>query len=267
MCSRLPTCSASSTSRAMIASSATAGQPVSPSRVETSPSCICAPSVSRGSSACWAMIPSNALTYSSARRISCGSATQCPSSEKIRTRGRRVGHRAQLGELLAGQPDGDRADRLHVDQAGLPAEPPHLLDHAGGVGDRGGVRHRADRGVAAERGGPGAGLDGLGVLAARLAQVGVQVDQAGQGDQAVGVDDLRRRRRSARPDLGDHAVAQQQVGRRSRRRTRHALLIRYDWLTGFVALPAAGRGRPSGRRRRWRPVRRWWSGASRRPPG
>ena len=30
---------------------------------------------------------------------------------------RRGGHRAQLGELLAGQADGDRADRLHVDQA------------------------------------------------------------------------------------------------------------------------------------------------------
>ena len=69
----------------MIASSATAGQPVSPSRAETSPSCICAPSVSRGSSACWAITPSNALTYSSARRISSGSATQSPSSEKIRT--------------------------------------------------------------------------------------------------------------------------------------------------------------------------------------
>ncbi len=69
----------------MIASSATAGQPVSPSRVLTSPSCICAPSVRRGSSACWAITPSNAFTYSSARRISFGSATQKPSSEKIRT--------------------------------------------------------------------------------------------------------------------------------------------------------------------------------------
>jgi uncharacterized Zn-binding protein involved in type VI secretion len=44
------------------------------------------------------------------------------------------------------------------------------------------------RGEAAERGRPGAGLDGLGVLAARLAQVGVQVDEAGQRDQAGGVD-------------------------------------------------------------------------------
>ena len=99
--------------------------------------------------------------------------------------GRGVGHRAELGQLLAGQPDGDRADRLHVDQPGLAAEPPDLLDDAGRVGDRRGVGHRAHRGVAAERRGPRAGLDGLGVLAARLAQVGVQVDQARQGDQPV----------------------------------------------------------------------------------
>ena len=47
-CSREPMCPASMTSRAMIASSATAGQPASPSRPDTSPSFICAPTVSRG---------------------------------------------------------------------------------------------------------------------------------------------------------------------------------------------------------------------------
>jgi hypothetical protein len=70
----------------MIASSATAGQPVRPSRAATSPSFICAPAVSLGSSACWAITPSKALTYSRARRMSRGSATQLPSSEKTRTR-------------------------------------------------------------------------------------------------------------------------------------------------------------------------------------
>ena len=84
-CRREPTCSASSTSRAMIASSATAGQPASPSSAETTPSCIWAPSVSRGSWACWAMTPSNALTYSSARRMTTGSWTHLPSSENTRT--------------------------------------------------------------------------------------------------------------------------------------------------------------------------------------
>ena len=65
--------------------------------------------------------------------------------------GRRVGHRAELGQPLPGQPDGDRADRPHVAVARLPAEPPDLLDHAGGVGDRVGVGHRVHGGEAAER--------------------------------------------------------------------------------------------------------------------
>ncbi len=85
-CRRDPTCSASSTSRAMIDSSATAGQPASPSSAETAPSFIWAPSVSRGSCACWATTPSNAFTYSSARRMMSGSKTQKPSSLNTRTR-------------------------------------------------------------------------------------------------------------------------------------------------------------------------------------
>jgi hypothetical protein len=87
-CRRLPTCSASSTSRAMIDSSATAGQPVRPSSPETAPSFIWAPTVRRGSCACWAMTPSKDFTYSRARRMSTGSQTQKPSSEKTRTRAR-----------------------------------------------------------------------------------------------------------------------------------------------------------------------------------
>ena len=85
-CSRESTCAASRQSRAMIASSATAGQPRSPSRPDSSPSFICASSVSRGSWACCATTPSNALTYSSARRISTASETHLPSSENTRTR-------------------------------------------------------------------------------------------------------------------------------------------------------------------------------------
>ena len=160
------------------------------------PSFIWAPSVSRGSWACWATTPSKAFTYSRARRMMTASSTHLPSSEKTRTRGGGVGHRAELGELLALQADGDGADRLHVAVAGLPAEPPDLLDHAGGVGDREGVGHGVHGGEAADGGRAGAGQHGLGVLAAGLAQVGVQVDQAGQQDLAVGLDDGRRRRRS-----------------------------------------------------------------------
>ncbi|KFD42644.1 hypothetical protein IU11_19120 [Cellulosimicrobium sp. MM] len=85
-CRREPTCSARSTSRAMIASSATAGQPARPSSADTTPSFIWAPSVRRGSCACWATTPSNALTYSRARRMRIGSSTHFPSSENTRTR-------------------------------------------------------------------------------------------------------------------------------------------------------------------------------------
>ncbi len=215
-CSREPTCAASSTSRAMIASSATAGQPCRPSTPESSPSFICAPSVSRGSCACWATTPSNALTYSSARRISTASETQLPVVGEDPHPRRRVGHRAELGQPLARQPDGDGADRAHVAVPGLPAEPPDLLDHAGGVGDRVGVGHRVHGGEAAQRRGRRAGLDRLGVLPARLAQVGVQVDQPGQRDQAVGVDDLGAGPAQTGADLGDHAVLEQEVARRHR---------------------------------------------------
>ncbi len=107
--------------------------------------------------------------------------------------GRGLVHGAELGELLALQADGDGADRLDVAVAGLLAQPPDLLDHTGGVGHREGVGHRVDGGEAALGGGAGAGEDGLGVLTAGLAQVGVQVDQAGQDDQPGGVDlDVRR---------------------------------------------------------------------------
>src|SRR5664279_4282122 len=85
-CSLEPTCPASRQSRAITDSSATAGQPVRPSRADTTPSFICAACVSRGSWACWATTPSKALTYSSARRMSTASSTQCPSSENTRTR-------------------------------------------------------------------------------------------------------------------------------------------------------------------------------------
>src|SRR5215471_14515304 len=81
-----PTCAASRQSRATIASSATAGQPVRPSLALISPSLTCAPAVSLGSWACCAITPPNARTYSRARRISTASCTHRPSSEKTRTR-------------------------------------------------------------------------------------------------------------------------------------------------------------------------------------
>ena len=56
----------------------------------TTPSCACAPAVSRWSSACWAITTSSAVAYSRARRMISGSCTQRPSSENIRTPARAI---------------------------------------------------------------------------------------------------------------------------------------------------------------------------------
>ncbi|CAG7352660.1 hypothetical protein PICSAR7_01703 [Mycobacterium avium subsp. paratuberculosis] len=85
MCTRAPASRASSASRATIDSSAARGQPASPSRAAVGPSWATAPTVSRGSSACWAMSTPRPVAYSRARRITSGSCTQTPSSENIRT--------------------------------------------------------------------------------------------------------------------------------------------------------------------------------------
>src|SRR5690606_10146201 len=104
-------------------------------------------------------------------------------------------------------------DRADVGVPRLAAAPPDLFDDPRGIGDRLGVGHRVHRGETAAGGGQGPRLDGLGVLAPRFAQVGVQVDQPGQGDQAVRVEDPRPDRLQPRPRLGDHTVAQEQIRR------------------------------------------------------
>ena len=102
---------------------------------------------------------------------------------------------------------GQRAAR----RARAPRRPPPAESMA-----RLGVGHGHDRGVAAERGRPGAGLDRLGLLAAGLAQVGVQVDQA-RADQAA----ARRRAPCAprgRVDATRPTATIVAAGRRRRRR-------------------------------------------------
>ncbi|MDQ0708654.1 hypothetical protein QFZ52_001306 [Arthrobacter woluwensis] len=127
-----------------------------------------------------------------------------------------VGHGAQLGELLAGQADGHRAHGAHIDPAGGLAEAVDLLDDAGRVGHRGAVRHGVHGGVTAQRRGAGSGLHGLGVLPARLTQVGVNVHETRQGHEtrrvghggALGV----RVGCGVGAESGDDAVGDQDVG-------------------------------------------------------
>ena len=73
--------------------------------------------------------------------------------------------------------------------------------------------------------------DRLALLVARLAQVRVQVDEAGQGDEAVGVDDRRAGGVEAAADLGDRARPRASRSARlpsagSRRVIRRASLMR-----------------------------------------
>ena len=107
---------------------------------------------------------------------------------------------------------GGGSDRKDVDhRASL-----RLLDPGdpfGRVDDGGGVRHAAHGSESASRRRRGSGCDAFLVALAWLAQVDVQIDEAGRDDQAAGIEyfvcaaaDLVRRR-----DLGDSAVTQQHV--------------------------------------------------------
>ena len=110
------------------------------------------------------------------------------------------------------RPDGHRADGVHVDQAHLLTAVPHVVGDHRAVGDRIGVGHREHCRVSPESRCSRAGIDVLGVLAARLAQVGVQVDEAGQQDLAAGVDHLSAvRDGQIRADGFDLAVVDQHV--------------------------------------------------------
>ena len=124
----------------------------------------------------------------------------------------RARHETELGELGAVEALGHGAHRHHLGQAAGTAEVEHPLGGFGRVGDGARVGHREDGGVAARCRGRGPGGDGLGVLAAGLAQVHVEVDEARQGDETVGVEHLDVAARAHRADLADDAVLDEQVG-------------------------------------------------------
>ena len=90
-----------------------------------------------------------------------------------------VGELGERGQLLTAAADGDRAGRQDLAEPGSLALAAHEVDDLDAVLGRVGVRHRDDRGESAERSGPAAGLDRLGLFRARLAQVHVQVDEPG----------------------------------------------------------------------------------------
>ena len=99
----------------------------------------------------------------------------------------------------------------------IATEPPDLFDHTGGVGHRVGVGHGMNGRETTQRRCLRSGLDGLGILTAGFAQMGMQVDQARQRDQSVGVEHRGPGASRGRSHLLDASVPQQEIGRLARR--------------------------------------------------
>ena len=102
-----------------------------------------------------------------------------------------VHHLTELRELLALLPQRGGPDGVDAGRAGVR---PLLHDEPDGrlvVGHRVGVGHRAHRCEATRRSRPGSRRHRLRILAPRLAQMDVDVHEAGRHDLALAVDDLR----------------------------------------------------------------------------
>ena len=211
-CTGVPVTAHSSMSRATITVSATDGRPGIPSRLDHAPSCMCPPPARVSSSACWATIaPGSDAAYSSARRITPALATQAPSSVKMRTPSAYsspIGASCSPARPTVMQPDDTTS---HSPAGGAGGE--HRADDRGVVERGSRVGHRHDRGEPAARRGARAGLDGLRLLVARLAQVHVQIDEPRAHHTPRGVQHV-----SSSPahqvgrDVDDVAVAHADVG-------------------------------------------------------
>jgi hypothetical protein len=126
-------------------------------------------------------------------------------------RGLGAHHLAEVGEGLTGPTPRQGAGGDDVHQPRVASEGPDLLDHCSRVCGRIGVGHRADRGVAAGRRRSRRGHDRLFVLAPRLADVSVEVDEARSHDTAARLDDLGVAGVEARRDGVDHSVPDEDV--------------------------------------------------------
>ena len=181
--------------------------------------------------------------------------------------GGQLGHR---GQPHAEAPHGDGPGHQHLGRR-LATELEHLSGRARVVDGRLGVGHGHHRRETTEGGRPGARLDGLGLLAPGLAQVGVQVHQPGGHQAPPGVEDRRPRGQrqvgahlddgaGLDPDVGpagtadvDHRAAADHdlihASPRSARRTRR----RPRWRPATRRPRGGGRGRPYGWPPRWPP--------------
>ena len=183
---RAPVRRHSSMSRWTISSSATAGQPGRPSSLQHWPSCITAPVRQAADLAVLGEddVETERVLHRPAHQQRVLHAVAVVGEEAHPG----VGELGERRQLLARPADRDAAGRQHLAQPGRLTLGPHEVDDATRVLGRVGVRHRHDGRVATERGGPGPGLDRLGLLLARLAQVGVEVDEPRRHDAAAGIE-------------------------------------------------------------------------------
>ena len=155
----------------------------------------------------------------------------------------RAGHRAESGQMLALQALGDRADGAHLDPVGLLAQAQHLVDDGRAVLRGRRVRHRVHGCVAADGG-----------------RVGVNIDEAGQGDEALRVDDARVSHgvASVGADRDDRAAGQRNVGGLPAEQRSAGDQDVTGLFSHCYVLPMRGadRGQPYGYTRRWKPARR-----------
>ncbi len=150
-----------------------------------------------GSCACWETTPPKARTYSSARRITRASC------DAVAVVGEDPDPRPGSGAMRPSSASSSPARPLVTAPTGWTSTSPaarprsRMRSAASAVSVTGLVLAIASTAVKPPtRGGPRAGGDGLGVLAARLAQVGVEVDESRAARPA------RRRRARRRPASG-----------------------------------------------------------------
>ena len=187
-CRCAPVRRASSRSRATMAVSASAGEPGRPQQVACAPSCTTPEPRRFRSSQCAITGRPIPRAYSSTRRITAAFMITAPSSENATAP---APARLAISDMISPRrPWVAAAITRTRTAAGLARAALDVLGHRRRVVHRVGVRHAAHRGVAAGRRRAGAGLDVFLVLLARLAQVRVQVDEAGREPQARRLDHL-----------------------------------------------------------------------------
>ncbi len=122
-------------------------------------------------------------------------------------------HRGDFGERFAFAADRGRADRPDAHAGCRGGAFDDAARDGGVVVHRLRIGHAADGRESAARRGARAGLDGFGHFLAGLAQMAVEVDEAGRDDQAFGVENFRVGRGKVRADFRDLFAIEQDVER------------------------------------------------------